>query len=81
MTRLKYTLIDTQANWEENLYHDVVQVIGGFVETDNPLTIDALQYRGFEIVGEEDVAEPSVPPAPVPPVARGRGRRAAHAAA
>ena len=63
MTRLKYTSIDTQADWEEHLYHESVKVIGGFVETDNPLTIESLLYRGYEIVEEvveaviEEVAE------------------------
>ena len=55
MTRLKYTSIPTAADWEECLYHETVPVVGGIVETDNPLTIESLLYRGFEIV--EEVAE------------------------
>lgn len=57
MTRLQYTSIPTVANWEENLYHETVPVVGGFVETDNPLTIESLLYRGFEIVVDEVQAE------------------------
>jgi hypothetical protein len=58
MTKLKYTLIETDADWEENLYHEIVPVRGGYVETDNPLTIEALRYRGYEIV-EDIEAKPS----------------------
>lgn len=50
MARLKYVITETHADWEENLYHAVVPITGGYVETDDPLTIEALLYRGFEVV-------------------------------
>lgn len=57
MATLEYTLIPTEASWEENLYHAVVTVTKGRVVTDDPLTIEALLYRGFDIVEEAQPIE------------------------
>lgn len=58
MTTLQYTLrpVAADCDWEENLYHAVVPVRGGTVETDDPLTVQALLTRGFDIVAEPPVA-------------------------
>jgi hypothetical protein len=53
MTRLKYTLIETEANWEEHLYDRTIQIVGGIAEVDDDYAVMALKYRGFvEIAGE-----------------------------
>ena len=55
-TRPRNTVVPTEADWEENLYHVVVPVKKGIAESDDPLTIEALLYRGFVVIDEVDAA-------------------------
>lgn len=49
MAVLKYS-VETQADWDEHLYHVSIPVRGGVAETDDPLAIEGLLWRGFELV-------------------------------
>ena len=51
MAVLKYS-VETQADWDEHLYHVSIPVRGGVAETDDPLAIEGLLWRGFELVEE-----------------------------
>ena len=50
MPRFKYTIMETDADWVEHLYHTDVPVLGGFAETDDPIAIESLLYRGFSLI-------------------------------
>ena len=53
MYRLRWTITDSpDADWEECLYHEIVRVKGGIATTSDPLTVDILVRRGFELIEE-----------------------------
>lgn len=52
MAKFKYTAVETDASWTEHLYHGDVAVVNGFAETDDPLFMEGLLYRGFVQIEE-----------------------------
>jgi len=52
MATLKYD-VETNADWEEHFYHGSVSIIQGMATTDDPLSIESLQYRGFTLWDQE----------------------------
>lgn len=61
MTKLKYTISNTNASWTEHLYHTSVKVNEGYAETDDALAVEGLLYRGFSLYEEADLTEPEEP--------------------
>lgn len=55
MAVLKYSA-ETTADWDEHLYHVSIPVRGGIAETDDPIAIEGLLYRGFALVEEAAAA-------------------------
>jgi len=46
------TRVDPDTEWEEYFYHTSVRVRGGYVETDDPLVIEGLLSRFYDIVDQ-----------------------------